>query len=211
MCRRRRLPTYLFAFVRAYMQPTAGSYVRHLQKARFVLLPLEPKASCVRDSSQQVDIAFLFEPSTALSTMQSALRLSARRVAASASSSGTKLRNTESTIGQSTARALATVPGPRLFDYETVRSVLKESDAIEAIENAFGMLAKGKVDVPIPMHIGIDESDKAGPGDCHIKGGYIFGTTTWTVKLANVSFYKNLEKVCDTYFRRVSISHDFKR
>ena len=25
-------------------------------------------------------------------------------------------------------------------------------------------------------------------------GGYIEGTTTWTVKLANVSFYKNLAK-----------------
>lgn len=70
---------------------------------------------------------------------------------------------------------------------------------MEAIEAAFGMLSKGKVDVPIPMHIGIDESDKAGPGDCHIKGGYIFGTTTWTVKLANVSFYKNLEKVCSSH------------
>mmetsp|Transcript_965 Transcript_965/g.2646 ORF Transcript_965/g.2646 Transcript_965/m.2646 type:complete len:283 (-) Transcript_965:1077-1925(-) len=44
------------------------------------------------------------------------------------------------------------------------------------------------------MHIGIDESAAAGPGDCHIKGGYISGTTTWTVKLANVSFYKNVEK-----------------
>jgi len=56
------------------------------------------------------------------------------------------------------------------------------------------MLAKDKVDVPIPMHIGIHESSVAGPGDCHIKGGYIEETTTWTVKLANVSFYKNLTK-----------------
>lgn len=42
--------------------------------------------------------------------------------------------------------------------------------------------------------LGIHESAEAGPGDCHIKGGYIEGTKTWTVKLANVSFYKNLEK-----------------
>eukprot|EP00607_Mallomonas_marina_P005979 CAMPEP_0182427760 /NCGR_PEP_ID=MMETSP1167-20130531/19317_1 /TAXON_ID=2988 /ORGANISM="Mallomonas Sp, Strain CCMP3275" /LENGTH=310 /DNA_ID=CAMNT_0024610221 /DNA_START=218 /DNA_END=1150 /DNA_ORIENTATION=+ len=63
-----------------------------------------------------------------------------------------------------------------------------------AVEKAFGMLAKDQVDVPIPMHIGIHESAVAGPGDCHIKGGYIEGTTTWTVKLANVSFYKNIEK-----------------
>lgn len=44
------------------------------------------------------------------------------------------------------------------------------------------------------MHIGIHESANAGPGDCHIKGGYINGTKTWTVKLANVSFYKNVAK-----------------
>lgn len=127
--------------------------------------------------------------------MQSALRLSAQRAASAAATSVTKLRTAEWMTNMS-VRAFATVPGPRLFDYETVKSALKESDAIEAIENAFGMLSKGKVDVPIPMHIGIEESEKAGPGDCHIKGGYIFGATTWTVKLANVSFYKNLEKVC---------------
>jgi ornithine cyclodeaminase/alanine dehydrogenase-like protein (mu-crystallin family) len=84
---------------------------------------------------------------------------------------------------------------PRLFDYAAVTSGLKPNLAIvESIENAFGKLAKNEVDVPLPMHIGIDESAVAGPGDCHIKGGYISGTTTWTVKLANVSFYKNLER-----------------
>lgn len=84
---------------------------------------------------------------------------------------------------------------PRLFDYKTIVENLKPSPIIvEAIESAFGKLAKGQVDVPIPMHIGIHESESAGPGDCHIKGGYIDGTTTWTVKLANVSFYKNLAK-----------------
>ena len=41
---------------------------------------------------------------------------------------------------------------------------------------------------------GIHETENAGPGDCHIKGGYIEGSSTWTVKLANVSFYKNLAK-----------------
>lgn len=92
------------------------------------------------------------------------------------------------------ARAFASVPPPRLFDYQTVRSTLKPSDAISAVEEAFGKLAKGEVDVPIPMHIGIHETETAGPGDCHIKGGYVLGATTWTVKLANVSFYKNLEK-----------------
>ncbi|CBN75077.1 Ornithine cyclodeaminase [Ectocarpus siliculosus] len=136
--------------------------------------------------------------------MLSSLRISARRAAAAAPSAGNKLHkgvvasssagSSGSIIEQTACRAFATVPGPRLFDYDTVTSVLKQSDAVEAVEAAFGMLAKGKVDVPIPMHIGIDESEKAGPGDCHIKGGYISGTSTWTVKLANVSFYKNVEK-----------------
>ena len=85
-------------------------------------------------------------------------------------------------------------PAPRLFDYETVTKHLSVSDAIDSVEQAFSALAKGKVDVPMPMHIGIDESSNAGPGDCHIKGGYVSGTKTFTVKLACVSFYKNLEK-----------------
>lgn len=92
-------------------------------------------------------------------------------------------------------RGFSSLPPPRLFDYETIKSKLKPSvKIIDAVESAFGQLSKGLVDVPIPMHIGIHETDAAGPGDCHIKGGYIEGTTTWTVKLANVSFYKNLKK-----------------
>lgn len=91
-------------------------------------------------------------------------------------------------------RSLSAFPAPRLFDYKTVTSNLTVADAIESVEAAFSALAKGKVDVPMPMHIGIDESAAAGPGDCHIKGGYVSGTPTFTVKLACVSFYKNLEK-----------------
>lgn len=84
--------------------------------------------------------------------------------------------------------------GPKLFDYETIVANLTVKDAIESVEAAFGKLARGHVDVPIPMHIGIDETELYGPGDCHIKGGYISGTSTWTVKLACVSFYKNLAR-----------------
>jgi ornithine cyclodeaminase/alanine dehydrogenase-like protein (mu-crystallin family) len=90
--------------------------------------------------------------------------------------------------------AKAAFPAPRLFDYETVTSNLTVADAIESVEAAFGALAQGKVDVPMPMHIGIEETATAGPGDCHIKGGYVSGTKTFTVKLACVSFYKNIEK-----------------
>mmetsp|Transcript_6282 Transcript_6282/g.13428 ORF Transcript_6282/g.13428 Transcript_6282/m.13428 type:complete len:311 (+) Transcript_6282:207-1139(+) len=83
-------------------------------------------------------------------------------------------------------------PAPVLFDYETIKNNLTVSDAISSVEEAFGALARGKVDVPMPMHIGIEESEAAGPGDCHIKGGYVFGEKTFTVKLACVSFYKNV-------------------
>jgi len=94
-------------------------------------------------------------------------------------------------------RSLATTsafPPPRLFDYETVTANLTVGDAISSVEEAFAALAQGNVDVPMPMHIGINESSVAGPGDCHIKGGYIDATPTFTVKLACVSFYKNAEK-----------------
>ncbi len=50
--------------------------------------------------------------------------------------------------------------------------------------------------MPFPMHIAIAETPAAGPGDCHVKGGYIEGEPTFTVKVATVSFVKNLEKVC---------------
>mmetsp|Transcript_13511 Transcript_13511/g.40256 ORF Transcript_13511/g.40256 Transcript_13511/m.40256 type:complete len:461 (+) Transcript_13511:150-1532(+) len=86
------------------------------------------------------------------------------------------------------------IPPPKLFDYDTIVSSLTVADAIETVEDAFCKLAEGKVDVPMPMHITIDETADAGPGDCHIKGGYVSGAATWTVKLASVSFYKNLER-----------------
>lgn len=107
---------------------------------------------------------------------------SARRVA---------INSNTSSIRSLSAGSVSGFPAPRLFDYETVTSNLSVADAIESVEEAFAALAKGKVDVPMPMHIGIEESAAAGPGDCHIKGGYVSGTPTFTVKLACVSFYKN--------------------
>lgn len=95
---------------------------------------------------------------------------------------------------KTTTRSASAFPAPRLFDYKTVTSNLTVADAIESVETAFGALARGQVDVPMPMHIGIEETPAAGPGDCHIKGGYVSGTPTFTVKLACVSFYKNVER-----------------
>jgi len=97
-------------------------------------------------------------------------------------------------VGSTTTRTFSAFPSPKLFDYETIISNLSVEDAIDSVEEAFGKLAAGKVEVPMPMHIGIEETNVAGPGDCHIKGGYVVGTETFTVKLACVSFYKNLQR-----------------
>mmetsp|Transcript_24557 Transcript_24557/g.36624 ORF Transcript_24557/g.36624 Transcript_24557/m.36624 type:complete len:359 (-) Transcript_24557:143-1219(-) len=118
----------------------------------------------------------------------SILRQGARRVASSSTTAAATLPRT------TPMRALSGFPAPRLFDYETVTANLSVSDAIDSVEEAFSALARGNVDVPMPMHIGIEETAAAGPGDCHIKGGYISSTPTFTVKLACVSFYKNIER-----------------
>ena len=87
------------------------------------------------------------------------------------------------------------LPAPVLYDYDTIINNVKPSaELVGAVEDAFSQLANGRVDVPLPMHIGVAETPEAGPGDCHIKGGYIEGAPTWTVKLANVSFYNNVKK-----------------
>jgi ornithine cyclodeaminase/alanine dehydrogenase-like protein (mu-crystallin family) len=120
-------------------------------------------------------------------------RFVSRRLLRTQIYAGTTTANYSSTP-TSAAPATAPFPPPRLFDYATVTSHLSVTDAIDSVESAFGALARGKVDVPMPMHIGIHETvGVAGPGDCHIKGGYIEGTTTFTVKLACVSFYNNLK------------------
>lgn len=91
--------------------------------------------------------------------------------------------------------AVPVIKAPVLFKYdEIIKKVVPSLGLIKEVENAFSLLSKNEVEVPIPMHIGIKETSSAGPGDCHIKGGYIENTTTFTVKLANVSFYKNLQR-----------------
>ena len=75
--------------------------------------------------------------------------------------------------------------GVKIFDYDTIVKSLSVADAIETVEDAFCKLAQDKVDVPMPMHITIDETATAGPGDCHVKGGYVSGAATWTVKVAS--------------------------
>ena len=85
-------------------------------------------------------------------------------VAASPATAASNKMRLLSTAGNTTG-----FPAPILFDYETIKNNLTVADAISSVEEAFGALANGKVDVPMPMHIGIEESGVAGPGDCHIK------------------------------------------
>lgn len=125
---------------------------------------------------------------------QAASRLAHGAAASSVSASPSASTIKSATVMSRRLLATAAFPAPRLFDYATVTSNLTVADAISSVEAAFGQLAKGNVDVPMPMHIGIHETSTAGPGDCHIKGGYVLGATTFTVKLACVSFYKNIEK-----------------
>jgi len=87
--------------------------------------------------------------------------------------------------------AYSSFPSPRIFSYETIKSNISISDAIPAVKKAFSALGNNQVDVPHPMHISIDESGNTGPGHCHIKGGYVLGTSTFSVKLATLGFIKN--------------------
>jgi hypothetical protein len=89
------------------------------------------------------------------------------KVAATSPTNVTAIRNNVRQL--STLSNTNGFPTPILFDYETIKNNLTVADAISSVEEAFGALANGKVDVPMPMHIGIEESDVAGPGDCHIK------------------------------------------
>ena len=82
---------------------------------------------------------------------------------------GTSIVNSTSNKTRLLSTSTNTFPTPILFDYETIKNNLTVADAISSVEEAFGALADGKVDVPMPMHIGIEKSKVAGPGDCHIK------------------------------------------
>ena len=104
-------------------------------------------------------------------------------------------RRLQAIVSSVAGQQVSTAAVPRLFDYDTIVSNIHVRDALPAVEACFAALADGKVDVPFPMHIAVAETAAAGPGDCHVKGGYIEGEPTFTVKVATVSFVKNLEKV----------------
>ena len=146
----------------------------------FVFISLQIIACHYRSSTTNPS-SFVSSTSTMIQSL--AVKVLARQAAASVA--GSSLRSHAS-------RAFATsgFPPPRLFDYETVTSNLTVTDAIDSVEEAFKALAKGKVDVPMPMHIGIEESSVAGPGDCHIKGGceYCYIINCIHVTISNIVY-----------------------
>jgi hypothetical protein len=58
---------------------------------------------------------------------------------------------THDRIVRRSLRSFATFPAPRLFDYDTIVKNLCVADALESVEQAFGALARGGVEVPMPM------------------------------------------------------------
>ena len=56
------------------------------------------------------------------------------------------------------------LPAPVLYDYDTIINNVKPSaELVAAVEDAFSQLANGRVDVPLPMHIGIAETPRLDP------------------------------------------------
>ena len=64
-------------------------------------------------------------------------------------------------------------PAPaELYDYDTIKaSVAPDARLVAAVEDAFAQLAGGKVDVPLPMHIGVAETEHAGPATVTSRAG----------------------------------------
>jgi ornithine cyclodeaminase/alanine dehydrogenase-like protein (mu-crystallin family) len=84
-------------------------------------------------------------------------------------------------------------PTPRIVPYDVVTTLIQPSLAVnDAIEHSFSELAKNNVICPFPMHINIAEEGWVGPGDAHVKAGYIKGADTFSVKVASVGFTQNL-------------------
>jgi hypothetical protein len=91
--------------------------------------------------------------------------LSVEEPPSATTSSLTTLRRSNNALVNNINIRCFSFPAPKLFDYETIVKNLKVTDAIESVEQVFGAVSKGQVDVPMPMHIGIEESSEAGPGD----------------------------------------------
>lgn len=71
----------------------------------------------------------------------------------------------------------------------TLRKVVREKEALEAVETAFRALAEGRVRQPAPLGLEIPERH----GEVHVKGAYIEGERAFAIKVAS-GFYDNPAK-----------------
>lgn len=67
-----------------------------------------------------------------------------------------------------------------------LRRCVPIADAIAVIEDSFSHLSQGRVTLPPPMHLGIEE----GRGEVHVKTAHIAGAPRYAVKIAS-GFYDN--------------------
>ena len=85
------------------------------------------------------------------------------------------------------------LPAPKLYDYDTIKAKVGPS---KALTEAVGR-ARSSPEARWTCRCPCTSARRPQPPPrrlLHVKGGYIEGAPTWTVKLACVSFYKNAEK-----------------
>lgn len=71
----------------------------------------------------------------------------------------------------------------------TLRGIVREEEALEAVETAFRALAEGRVRQPPPLGLEVPESR----GEVHVKGAYLQGERVFAIKVAS-GFYDNPER-----------------
>jgi len=76
-----------------------------------------------------------------------------------------------------------------VVEEDTLRSLVREPDALEAVRLAFRALAEDRVEQPPPMGLEVPSAR----GEVHVKGAHLRGEPVFAVKVAS-GFYDNAEK-----------------
>jgi ornithine cyclodeaminase len=74
----------------------------------------------------------------------------------------------------------------KIVEEKTLRKLVGEAAALEAVRVAFSALASGRVIQPPPMGMDLEEIQ----GEVHVKGAYLKGEPTFAMKVAS-GFYQN--------------------
>jgi ornithine cyclodeaminase/alanine dehydrogenase-like protein (mu-crystallin family) len=75
---------------------------------------------------------------------------------------------------------------PPVFDTAAIKRVTTPELVFTAVRDALIAHAHGRTTVPPPLHLQFPDAD----GDCHVKAGWVTGTSDFTVKIAT-GFYRN--------------------